>query len=626
MGSRLTRLAFVALSLPVALALEASAAGQQQSQAPQQPPTFRTGVRLVRVDATVTGKGDKPVADLQASDFEVNEDGIPQRVDQLQFVKLDGNAPPGEERSLTIRSQEHAEAEASREDVRVFGIFLDDYHIDKSPAITLPLRRVLTRLVNQLWPTDLVVMMDPLTPLSAMRFTRLRSELIDVINKFEGRQGELFPIKSPIEEAQLMRSDVVRVRAEVTLSALASLVIRLGGLKEGRKVVMFVSQGPPTFFGRDGTLQDRMREIAQAASRGNVTIYPVDPRGLGMVAQGARDTLFQLAAESGGRAITDTNDPTAGLNRILSDASTYYILGYQPTRTEDDGKYHKISVKVRRPGVHVLARQGYWAPSSKEIETAREAAARRPPPAVAGALETYAEQDQARRHLADVWVGASPGSQGLSRVAIAWEKSEAVSAGGAQPSALDVEVLEPKTGTAVEPQRTIPLSTPGAAQRAEDVFLLRPGPVALRITARSAADSVVDRWVQPFVVPDFGRAAVSLSTPRLYRARSLPELRAIRESPEATPGASRRFARTDRVIVALDCYTQAGGGQAAIEAHLLTRDGRELAPLPLPQATGTAIRFELPMTSLGQGTYILRIRARVGAEMAEQLVVFSLTR
>jgi VWFA-related protein len=627
MGLPLLRLTTLALGLPTALVISLSAQQPQQPQSSQPPsqqqPTFRAGVRLVRVDVTATGHDDQPVADLRASDFEVSEDGTPQRIEQFQFVRLAGQPPAGDDRSLEIRSQDQAEAEAARDDVRVFAIFLDDYHIDKTPNVMVPLRRVLTRFVDRFWPTDLVAMMDPLTPLSALRFTRSRAELLDVITRFEGRQGEFFPVKSAMEEAQLSRGDVVRVRAEVTLSALASLVIRLGGLREGRKVVIFVSQGPPVFFGRDGNLQDQMRAIARAASRGNVTIYPVDPRGLGMAARGSRDTLFQLAAESGGRAITDTNDPTAGLSRILADTSAYYVLGYQPTRAEDDGKYHKISVKVKRPGVHLLARQGYWAPSGQELATAHEAATRALEPGVAGALETLAQLEPTRRP-ANVWIGMARGEGGRSRVAIAWEPADANPGGSATPTALDVEVLDAETGSVLEPGRAIPAaSSPGV--RGQEVLVLKPGAMSLRFTARSEAQSVMDRWAVPVVVPDFDASRVSLSTPRVYRAQSLTELRAINASPDSPPGATRRFARSDRVVVALECYAPLGGSPE-VTAHLLAKDGRELAPLALPPPAGVSVRFELPIGSLGQGTYILRVRARLGVNSVEQHVAFSVVR
>ena len=88
-------------------AQQAPPPGQQQPG--QQQPVFRAGVKLVRVDVTVTGKGDQPVSDLTPGDFEVSEDGVPQKVEQLQFIRLDGRRPSGDETSLEIRSQDQAE-------------------------------------------------------------------------------------------------------------------------------------------------------------------------------------------------------------------------------------------------------------------------------------------------------------------------------------------------------------------------------------------------------------------------------------------------------------------------------------------------------------------------------------
>src|SRR5688572_22348338 len=127
------------------LAQEAGTASQQPAQ-----PIFRAGTDLVRVDVTVTQRGDEPVSDLTMEDFEITEDDEPQTVETLKFIKVDGVRQSNLDEPLEIRSKEHAMLEASREDVRLFAIFLDDYHISKRPEITLPLRDALTKFVNQL--------------------------------------------------------------------------------------------------------------------------------------------------------------------------------------------------------------------------------------------------------------------------------------------------------------------------------------------------------------------------------------------------------------------------------------------------------------------------------------------
>ena len=91
---------------------------------------FRAGINFVRVDVIVSDKSGANVADLKQSDFEVTEDGKPQTIESFKFIKLDGGAMPGPDGPpAPIRTDEDEEAEAARDDVRLFAIFLDDYHV-----------------------------------------------------------------------------------------------------------------------------------------------------------------------------------------------------------------------------------------------------------------------------------------------------------------------------------------------------------------------------------------------------------------------------------------------------------------------------------------------------------------
>ena len=102
---------------------------------PSQPPVFRGGTNQVRVDVTVLDRKGEPVTDLTKEDFEVREDGIPQSIDTLKLIEATGEAP-ADDTSLPIRSPHHAAAEAARDDIRVFVIFWDEYHIGQmAPAI-----------------------------------------------------------------------------------------------------------------------------------------------------------------------------------------------------------------------------------------------------------------------------------------------------------------------------------------------------------------------------------------------------------------------------------------------------------------------------------------------------------
>ena len=142
---------------------------------------------------------------------------MPQEVQTSQFLRVDGERNSDLNEPLEIRSREHAALEAARDDVRLFAIFLDDYHIDKRPDITLPLRDALTKFVIQFDPNDLMVLMDPLTTLYDLKYTRSKADVVSRIRAFEGRRGEVFPVKSVIEEAQMSQRNWQELRAGVTL-------------------------------------------------------------------------------------------------------------------------------------------------------------------------------------------------------------------------------------------------------------------------------------------------------------------------------------------------------------------------------------------------------------------------
>ncbi len=611
-------------ALAVAAALAAPSlrgAGRQQPPQGQQqpPPTFRAGVRLVRVDVSVFSKNDQPVSDLTAADFEVSEDGVPQKVETAQFVRLDGQPHRGDETSLAIRSREHGLAEAARDDVRVFVIFLDDYHIDRTPAVTIPLRRELTTFISRFQPTDLIAIVDPLTPGDAIAFTRSLGDLTAIVQGFEGRHNEIFPVKNAAEEAQLRSGDVARLRAQVTLSALEALCVHLGGIREGRKTVIFVSQGPSLIFA-SGTLDRDLEDVIEAANRANVTIDVVDPRGLGMYTRPA-DSMYALASGTGGRAVVNTNNFELGLREVVGDASAYYLIGYAPTRSEDDGKYHKISVKVKRSGVRVLAREGYWAPSRRELTAAAEAANRPQVPGVAGAMKTMARLEP--RGAVQAWFGFSRAADGGTVATVTWEP--ALGQSGPKVDRLEMEVVP--DGARVPEGPPLVVAARPAGQRAVPLgsVALRPGPVLLRFTARAADGAAVDRWEQTATIPDLSAPVLAMATPRFSVAASLPELRQLQATPDPTPRATRVFRQSDRVFVDVECYTRAGSPTPSLTVQLLSTEGQPLVALDAPPLQSGRARFELPVRGLGKGTYLVRLRATLGGAQAQQVTAFKVT-
>ena len=603
------------MRLVLVLLLTAAVAAQEQTPAPQQP-IFRAGAELVRVDVTATINGDEPVADLQASDFEVAEDDVPQTVETIKFVRVDGTRTSNLDEPLEIRSKDHAILEAAREDVRLFAIFLDDYHIDKRPDITLPLRETLTKFVRQLGPNDLVALMEPLTTLYDLKYTRAKEELLNRIRTFEGRRGEVFPVKSAIEEAQLTQRNWQELRAGVTLSALQALATQMGGLREGRKSILFFSQGPP--LPPSSPNERRYREAMEAANRGNVTIHVIDPRPLGAVGFGGANTLRRIAADTGGRAIVNTNDPTEQLQGVMADASAYYLIGYTPTRRGNDGRFHEIKVRVKRRGVRVTARRGYWAATEKEIAAAAEAAATPVNTALTGALGALS--DSVNTRAVAVWTGFGKGNDGRTRATFTWEPNAGNSTD--RPARLEVQPLD-ETGKEAMPGQVIG-GVPGELPLAAN-FQFAPGRQRIRFTSLTSAGDIIDRWIQSQPIPDFSKQPLVLSTPRFLRARNMLEFRALEANPNASPTASTRFGPTDRVLVEVEA--QAPEGQdPSIKVDLLNARGDVLRALDVPPVVSGKVRMPLPVGALANSTYVLRIEATAADQSAEQWVAFRVVR
>jgi hypothetical protein len=115
-----------------------------------------------------------------------------------------------------------------------------------------------------------------------------------------------------------------------------------------------------------GQILGAWQEAAQTAVQNNVAIYPIDYRGL-LETGGSlvgMDAMREVAEETGGVAVVNTNNFSDFFETIVQDASMYYLLGYSPEPEKTDGKFHPITVRVKREGVAVRARPGYYALST----------------------------------------------------------------------------------------------------------------------------------------------------------------------------------------------------------------------------------------------------------------------
>jgi VWFA-related protein len=658
----------------------------QSDDTPQQP-TFRADINYVRVDVIVNDDKGRPVTDLKISDFEVLEDGKPQSIDQFRLVRVDGNPLPGAPPPRELRNRIDEEIEISKDDVRLFVFFFDDYHVRLGNALSV--KEPLIRFVQtQLRPNDVVGMMYPLTPVDGISFTRNHASVISAIENFEGRKFDYRPRNTFEEQYARAPSEIVeQIRNQVVMTALRGLSTRLGGLREGRKAVIYVSEGltamlPPQLrtadasMGRIGSigrtspmtgensqreetaaffnesdLYSQLREVFTAANRNNTAIYSVDPRGLAPFEFGideavgpnqdarslrmTQDSLRSLSEETDGRAIVNRNDLAPGLAQIVRDSSYYYLLGYSSTQAPTDGKFHQISVRLKRRGLDVRARKGYWALTAEEVVRAMGPAKPEVVKPVQQALASIAPSVQAGKYVR-TWLGTARGDQGKTRVTLIWEplpQTPGVRRDQPQPGRMSVLAADakgdlvfrgrvpdgsaattPEAAAGVRPGAAAPAATMPAAQRL--VFDAAPGELELRLSVEGVGGGVLDSEIRRMTVPDLTSPDAAVSTPRVYRVRTARELQAIASDATAVPTAGREFSRTERLLIRFDVY-----GNATPAAALLNRNGEKMTDLPVAPATaGGSHQLDVGLAAIASGEYLIEISLDGAASDAKELI------
>src|SRR6185436_6597391 len=201
-----------------------------QPPAGQQPPVIRSGINFVSVDVIVTDKktGDI-VLDMSRDDFDVREDKKPQKVETFDVVRIDGSTAPAYA-PKAITSPMDEEIEARQPNVRLFIILLDDYHVRRGNDLAV--RKPLIDFINNsLAPQDMVAFMYPMTPVTALTFTRNRDSMIAAVSHFEGRKG-IYEPRNEFEEryAYYPTQTVERIRNDITMGALSGAAVKLGGM------------------------------------------------------------------------------------------------------------------------------------------------------------------------------------------------------------------------------------------------------------------------------------------------------------------------------------------------------------------------------------------------------------
>jgi VWFA-related protein len=656
-----------------------------------QPAPFRTGINFVRVDALVTDNKGNAVENLTQDDFEVYEDNKPQKVESFRYVKVEGNPLEGE-LPRQIRTTWDEETELARDDVRLFVIFYDDYHVRRGSALAV--KRQLTDFIRKnVGPNDILGVMYPLTPFSTIGYTRNHEAVIKEIERWDGRRFDYRPMNEFEERYAYYPTEIVeRIRNQVSLSALEALATGLGTKREGRKSIILISEGysnylPPQlrdasaaqpgvgnpnrgtlagernadernaeqraqFFSFTDLLSD-LREVFTAANRANCAIYALDPRGLSAfefdidqgVGQGldkaaldaGLNTLRTLADETDGRAIINSNDLVKGLAQMVKDASSYYLLGYTAS-SPTDGKFKQIRVRVKKPGLQVRARKGYWALSNDDVAAVSAAAARvGPAPEIGEALAQI--ETPLRARTIRTWIGTARGENGRTAVTLVWEPAPLVSGERREPATQLAVTAGGQSGTAYFRGKVPTAAAASAAAPAAPgapaadggggrvTFQAPPGPLQLRMSVEGAAGQVLDSDFRDVVVPDYAKAEPLLSVPAIFRARTQRDVNLIAADANPRPSTAREFSRTERLHVRFQAYAP-GGGTAAPTARLLNRVGSRINDVTVRAAAARSpadFEADVPLANLPAGDYLLEVVLPGEQTPTKQLVAFRVT-
>jgi hypothetical protein len=280
--------------------------------------------------------------------------------------------------------------------------------------------------------------------------------------------------------------------------------------------------------------------------------------------------------------------------------------------------------------VQVRSRKGYWALTANDTARALAPPKPGPPPALENALATIASKP--RGNLISTWIGTARGENGKTRVTFVWEPVPPVP--GTKPEEVARVSL---TATGAEGDRyfrgRVPdgaaASTNGQSSSAATTpvrapsrvtFDAVPGRVELRLSVEDPGARVLDADTREIRVPDLTAPQVMLSTPQVFRARTVKEFQTLNTDAAAVPTAIREFRRTDRLLIRFDAYGP-GTSVPTVEVRLLNRTGQPMSTLPVRAASAAQpSQVDLPLAALASGEYLIEIKAKGEGGEAQELI------
>lgn len=375
------------------------------------------------------------------------------------------------------------------------------------------------------------------------------------------------------------------------------------------------------------------RELFERANRNNVSFYTVYPRGLapfdapigprqppplvGTARRGDHDTpsndranltarhtsLRELADNTDGLAVVDTNALEPAIQRIVADLTSYYLIGYYSSNTKLDGKFREISVRVTRPNVRIRARRGYRGPTAEDLTAAAALEEVKSPTPVARALErvaAFSARQQLRVRTA-AWTAPAAGDSSAAAMWIVGEvdfrtrKELAWSAG----ATADVVVVSATGADVASKTIELPAGEGTFMLRVPDAGGVTPGEYAVRVRVKPNQD-------EGLPVSDTARVIVPTQAGRVGEA--VLWRRGPTTGPKFVVTADPRFRRSERVR--LEHATTAAGMPAA---RMLDRSGHPInVPVQLSERTDASGEFrwlvaDAALAPLAPGDYAIEL-------------------
>ena len=666
-----------------------AASSPAAAQADTQAPTFKAQVEYVEVDALVADEQGNFVRGLTKDDFQVFEDGKPQTISTFALVNIPVEQA---QRPLFASRPIEPDVESNERpfEGRVYVLVLDDLHTDvlRSQRVKAGARQFIQ---NNFGQNDLMaVLFTGGRSQDAQEFTNNKRLLLAAVDKFMGRKlqsstlarnDEYFrqrdsPMNSGTVNDPLDQERAYNARS--LLNQLKNVSDWFGGVRGRRKTLLLVSEGidyniydvirsydsPPS--SASGILDD-IRETIAATARANVSIYAIDPRGLSGPGEDAisvgsfanadggsttdsgtsipapsdiglnglqnelrlsQDSLRQLADETGGFAAVNSNDFKSAFERVVRDNSSYYVLAYYPPTNKRDGKFHKIEVKVNRPGLKVRARRGYALPKGNPPKPAatggmtaelREAV-NSPIPVSGLTLRVFAAPFKGAAPNASVLVGIELLGRDLSlannnKVEISYVAIDSKQkTWGLKTDSLTMN-LRPETRTRVEQ----------TGFRVLNRMELPAGRYQIRVAARDTEKKNIGSVIYDLDVPDFykepfgisGLTMTSMSGAAMVTAKPDDQLKTVLPAP---PIGQRAFPQNDELALFAEVYDNSGKAPHKVDiVTTVTTDtgtvlfkneeSRDSSELQGAKG-GYGYTTRVPLSEIPPGTYVLKVEGR----------------